>query len=278
MVNTVGQTAFFPPSNRNLLNFITFLHEGGLTGGTITTYLSAISFICKLIGCPDPSTSFACKKLLGAVRKTDGDPDSRLPITPPILEKLIACLPTLGLSPFGVLVMTAAYTLAFHGFLRISEFTESPDNKHNIKVNHVCWQKDQLGRDVLQVSIMSFKNKGNRGAVTLLVGGSANLAICPVLACSRYLSVRPPLPGALFLWEDGVPLARETFSSLLKYNLQVAGLSDAFYKSHSFRIGACTYASSCGMSDEKIKKMGRWASNAFQRYVRVPTRDVSFHT
>lgn len=276
MVNTVRETAFFPPSNRHVLNFISYLHEGGLTGGTITTYMSSVSFICKLLSCYDPTASFACKKLLGAVRKVNGDPDSRLPITPPILERLIACLPILGLSFFGIRVMTAAYTLAFHGFLRISEFTHSPDNPHNIKIEHVCWQKDNRGKDVLQVSILSFKNKGNRGAVTLLVGRSPNSVICPVLACSQYLSIRPSLPGPLFLWEDGHPLARDTFSSLLKSNLQVAGLSDAFYKSHSFRIGACTYASSCGVSDEKIKKMGRWNSSAFQKYVRVPTRDISF--
>lgn len=42
------------------------------------------------------------------------------------------------------------------------------------------------------------------------------------------------------------------------------------YKGHSFRIGAASHAADRGLSDAQIRALGRWKSNAFQRYIRVP--------
>lgn len=275
MFDTVGSSLFFPTTNRDLLNFITFLHEGGMSGTTISTYLSAISFFCKLLSCYDATQTFAAKKLLGAVRKITGDLDTRLPITPSVLTRLIGALGRIGVSCYGEIMLRSAYLLAFHAFLRVGEFTSNNGNQHTIMLKDVCWQRDSSGKDMLQVSILSFKNKKNRGPVTLLIQRHPDLTLCPILACSKYLSIRPNAPGALFVWESGSPLTRHCFTSLLRLNLIRAGLNTEVYKSHSFRIGACTYASSMGVPDEKIKKMGRWVSSAFLKYVRVPTRLIS---
>jgi hypothetical protein len=40
------------------------------------------------------------------------------------------------------------------------------------------------------------------------------------------------------------------------------------FRSHSFRIGAATEASRMGISDEVVKKCGRWSSGAFRNYIR----------
>ena len=44
----------------------------------------------------------------------------------------------------------------------------------------------------------------------------------------------------------------------------------AHYKSHSFRIGAATTAHMMGIPDNIIISMGRWHSDSFLRYIRVP--------
>jgi hypothetical protein len=40
------------------------------------------------------------------------------------------------------------------------------------------------------------------------------------------------------------------------------------YKGHSFRIGAATHATTLGFSEPYIRQLGRWNSNAVQRYIR----------
>ncbi|VDH97557.1 Hypothetical predicted protein [Mytilus galloprovincialis] len=51
--------------------------------------------------------------------------------------------------------------------------------------------------------------------------------------------------------------------------LSYVGLNPTQYKGHSFRIGAATNAASLGYSEQLIQKLGRWNSNALQRYIRI---------
>ncbi|XP_061183336.1 uncharacterized protein LOC133191607 [Saccostrea echinata] len=53
---------------------------------------------------------------------------------------------------------------------------------------------------------------------------------------------------------DGSPLTRFQFCSLLNKTLEVAGLPNSRYKSHSFRIGAASDSFSYGHSETEIKK------------------------
>ena len=52
------------------------------------------------------------------------------------------------------------------------------------------------------------------------------------------------------------------FSAHLKSAVQFIGLGPNNFKGNSFRIGAATYAASLGFSDNLIKKLGRWNSDA----------------
>ena len=52
--------------------------------------------------------------------------------------------------------------------------------------------------------------------------------------------------------------------------LEEAGLDKKSYVGLSFRIGAATTASLCGISEATIKMLGRWESAAYQLYIRTP--------
>lgn len=49
----------------------------------------------------------------------------------------------------------------------------------------------------------------------------------------------------------------------------VLRIENADIKSHLFRICMATTCAIEGMSDEQIKELGRWKSNAFLRYIRI---------
>ena len=42
-------------------------------------------------------------------------------------------------------------------------------------------------------------------------------------------------------------------------------------KGHSFRIGAASFAADKGLSDAQVRALGRWKSNTFLKYIRLPS-------
>lgn len=93
---------------------------------------------------------------------------------------------------------------------------------------------------------------------------------CPVKNMHNYLQVRPYIDGQLFCHFDGTPLTSYQFSALLKRALNVLGIDNSQYKSHSFRIGMATTFALEGASKEQIKELGRWSSESYLRYIRLP--------
>ncbi|CAC5370192.1 unnamed protein product [Mytilus coruscus] len=91
-----------------------------------------------------------------------------------------------------------------------------------------------------------------------------------VVAMVEYLKVRPySVPTEpLFCSVDATPLHPPDFDRILHKCLASCGLDSSRYKGHSFRIGAATDAAERGLFDSQIRSMGRWKSNAFQKYIR----------
>ena len=102
--------------------------------------------------------------------------------------------------------------------------------------------------------------------------GRTESVVCPVKAVLPYLATRGNTPGSLFSSENGTPLTRVQFKTLLSATLKRAGLDDTKYNTHSFRIGAATSAKMAGITDLHIQKLGRWKSLAYQSYIRTPTQ------
>ena len=86
----------------------------------------------------------------------------------------------------------------------------------------------------------------------------APTAISAVTALTDFLNVRGQQPGPLFCSVLQKPLPRYTFDSQLRRCLNVCDLDTSLYKGHSFRIGAATYRTAKGVSDAKIRTLGRW--------------------
>ena len=60
------------------------------------------------------------------------------------------------------------------------------------------------------------------------------------------------------------------FTSVLAKAISALNKDTKAYKSHSFRIGASTEMTMRGLSSSVIQNSGRWVSNCFRTYIRIP--------
>lgn len=127
---------------------------------------------------------------------------------------------------------------------------------------------------VIQVTIKQSKTDPFRHGVQLYLGKTGK-DICPVMAILPYLALRGASAGPLFILSDGSFLTRKKFAALVLNTLKQAGVEDAQYNTHSFRIGAATTAKDAGISDVHIKMLERWKSNAYQLYIRTPQKQLA---
>ena len=111
--------------------FVTALHKQGMAPATIHLYLSAVSACHQDNGFADPCKDNSLLTLVkrGVTRSSRRLPDQCHPITHTILRHLICHLKSdqhLGKPDRAKL--SAAFCVAFHGLLRVSEYT-SPSDK-----------------------------------------------------------------------------------------------------------------------------------------------------
>ena len=127
---------------------------------------------------------------------------------------------------------------------------------------------------VMQVAVKASKTDQLRQGICLYVGRTRD-SLCPVAAMMAFLSVRGAAPGPLFVFADSSPLTRERLVALTKSTLETAGLDPSGYSGHSFRIGAATVAAARGFEDSMIQTLGRWRSECFKRYVKIPRQQLA---
>ena len=256
----------FPAPAGVLAAFIASLYSRHYAPATLMTYVSALSYIHKLAGQVDPTQLFVIKKLLSGAHKLSGKPDTRLPITPTVLHKIVDATKYIVSSAYLRNMLQSMFLLAFHAFLRIGEITVHSRNRGDLVI--------QLGDVTISstgiILVMShFKHNTSGRPVTLSISHT-NDGYCPVQALSRFLKDRRPFKGPLFAFANASPVSRNYFCQYLGKALQWAGLDPTKYKAHSFRIGAATTAADMGISEPQIQAMGRWKSAAFKRYIRIP--------
>ena len=259
----------WPINEYQVISFISWLSLKGMSPSSISSYISALAFVHKINGWNDPTDSFLVRKLKEGKKKKNSRVDSRLPISPAILARLVHLLPSMCNSTFEVQLFKSAFLLAFFGFLRIGEFTcttKKGDCSRVLSINDV----KVLGSSQAALEIrVRFSKTDQRGSVVKLqIDSASDKKLCPVAAISDYLQMRPIHQGPLFIHFNKEPLLSRQFSHILKKGVQLMGLTPSHYSAHSFRIGAATAAAIGGLSEDKIKEMGRWKSSAYQLYIR----------
>ena len=154
------------------------------------------------------------------------------------------------------------FNVAFFAFLRPGEMTNSV---HNLQFKQV-----QVIDNCLHVTFLSFKHYHGR-PVTLTIQPQRG-QVCPVTAVTKFLKVRGQGAGPFFVNPDGSPVTDSQFVEV--FRVLNARIPNSFMSPHSLRIGAATYATMAGYTQEQVTQMGRWHSDAVLKHFRVSSFQV----
>ena len=260
-----------PVSVVDVCNYIGNLFLKNYSASSIASHMSAISYVHKILDLQDPTQTFITKKILKGCQASVPMRDTRLPITPNILRKLLNALAHTVPQYFLRTLLRALFLLAFHAFLRLGEVAVKSLQKSHLVLQRQDVTFEYDGPRLASVQIIMREHKTNKDHAPLVISLQAipDSPFCPVNALFVYLNCSKHTSGPLFQTIDALPISYSKVSAHLKSAVQFIGLDPNNFKGHSFRIGAATYAASLGFSENLIQKLGRWNSDAFRRYIRI---------
>ncbi|MCP3928080.1 MAG: hypothetical protein GY705_03145 [Bacteroidetes bacterium] len=249
----------FPASPLLITMYITDLFKGGCSPSTITTKLSALSFCHKIYFLSDPTSHYMVRRTLLGIKKETPTRLGRPAMSLKGLNKMVVTLGSMGWSPYESSLMKAMILTSFHGFLRAGEMV---DSVNSLKIDQCI-----LSSSSVKIIFLRFKHSRGRPITIKIRRTSSNL--CPVRALADYLCLRGFWAGNLFCLADVSPVPYTWYNKRFKLLVKFSDL-DPSLGTHSLRMGAATYAASCGFSDDEIKRMGRWFSSAVKKYIKLP--------
>ena len=260
-----GLMNMWPAPESQIACFISYCFNQGFLPATVSTYLSAVSYIHKIKHYSDPTQSFLIKKILDGLKRLRSRSDIRAPITYDILVQICQVLPFVCFNTYEIALFRAIFSLAYFGLLRVGELVYT--DKHQAGYS-LCF--DDVRFVANQMTVRIKMSKTNRSGIPefLHIPSVHDKKVCPVLAMKQYIQLRSSFSGPLFCHANGLPATRYQFGAVLSKSLSYLGLPLRCYKSHSFRIGRSTTLAMAGVPSEQIKRMGRWKSNAYTTYIR----------
>ena len=200
-----------------------------------------------------------------AIRRVQGsmyNKPARTPVSWHMLERICAFIACTE-SAHDADMLTSAVLLAFFALLRVSEYTTPSSSTFDESIHHsvsdvaVIWT-----RRIATINIKVSKTDPFREGVCLKVGMLGHY-LCPVRALARYLLIRGPRPGPLFLFRNGAHLTRARILDILTRALpDIPNIN-----THSFRRGGASALAAAGIPDTTIRVLGRWKSNAYADYI-----------
>ena len=261
------------PGTKHSINLFAAYLSQTLQASTIQVYLAAVSHLHLTHGFSSPVHNDPTLNLaIRGIQRFQGPAHlrpKRLPLTIGMLEQLLRLLEADPLSRHDKLMLKAALTFGFFGFLRVSEYTLTNRGRFDPTLHptksDITWVKDGL-------HFFIKKSKTDQvGRGTTIAMGHTHRASCPVVALQAYFEDCKAPPGSsLFHFRTGRPLTSRAMRAILRDLLLRGGYDTSKYNTHSLRIGAATAAAQAGLPSSTIQRLGRWSSTAYTTYTRHP--------
>lgn len=258
----------WPPPVNHLASFIAYLAYNSYSASTARAYISSLSFSLKYQDLQDTTQSFIVKQMLKGMSRLHGTIDLRLPITIDMMLRFPNALSHVCSSRYEAVMFNAAFSLAFSALLRVGEFTciNITDSSKIIQFSDVQLQDFDKS---ITINLKYSKTDQIGKSCIIHIKSDTVFPFSAYLAVKEFLQFRPAFDGPLFCHLNKMYLSRRQFLSVLHSSLKFLGYKTEQFNTHSFRIGAATFLSKLGLSDDEIKRRGRWSSNSYQRYIRL---------
>ena len=260
-----------PPSENTLILYATHISSYS-SHSNVKLHMAAIKHFTTRHGHTIDFAKFLqLYLLLRGIKRAEGKKFSlpkRHPITPTLLHTIHENLFNSSRPYEDKLMLWAAITTAFFGFLRVSEYTSTHKTKYDPSVT-LLYDNLKLTEDMAHIEIKASKTDPFRHGVTICLAANDTI-LCPIRALRHYISVHPTSTGPLFLYQNNRCLTRKDMNKLLFDTTD--GLANT--TSHSLRIGAATTAAAMGCPKWLIMSLGGWTSGCFRRYIRISKHTV----
>ena len=275
-----------PLSGETILAFSGWILNTGISSATLDTYLCSLRMLHLVKGMDPPTLR---TQLVSSVVKGGKNKDllhkrelanhGRLPFTPALLRLFKFELKDSNRSVHDKRMIWCATVTAFSGGLRGGEFlcrhASTYDPETALREKDVKLDVFTIGgRDTEILKLKLRAEKQNRSsAATICDVYPSDSSLCPVQAFKKWQSTKtffdPELPA--FRFQDGSNMTIPAFNKILKETLSPhLTRYKGSISSHSLRIGLATMLGEMGFSDEEVMAAGRWSSQAYQSYMRLP--------
>ena len=254
--------------------YCAYLVENKRQSSTVKSYVSAI----KSVLVTDGYNWDDRKVLLGAITRAcclkNDIVKTRLPICGKLLELILFELSRIFRGqPYLYHMYRALFAISYYGLMRIGELTRS---------QHVIWASSvhlALNKRKLLLVLYSSKTHGKESRPQKIKLSAASsdysylktIHFCPFTLTANYLIVRGGYEldnEQFFVFSDGRPVFPSHAREVLNKCLINLGLNSQLYGTHSLRIGRATDMLKNNETLDKIRRVGRWRSNAVFKYLK----------
>ncbi len=161
-------------------------------------------------------------------------------------------------------LLVAMFTVMYFTCLRIG----SGPGEHILQIDQISVNGTGNIASSFIIQFKSFKRSGGGTPSLTIQKRMEGPVVCPLAVLLEYLKGRPRTPGPLFILLERRSVTRDWFIAKLRLCLGSLGFVVSGYNTHSSRIGRATDLFDDNCPDMYVQEVGKWALNAFKRYIR----------
>ena len=284
----VGIDMSLPFDENKTLEFMGWMEARGLKSRLMSTYISGIRAFHIASGFKDPFLRDPMVKLIlkgqdnwdKIQAKIDGK-DEKLPITKSMMKHIKQNLLKASWSKTEKRLFWAVATLAWSGSFRIHELCSRNAKEFDTQTT-LLWKDLSVGELKVGRTLVKTVGVHVKSPKVDRVGAGDNIEVfqldnfmCPTTALAKYreetsLKEEPEMP--VFRLDLGLCMTGAEMNKRLSVlTADVGGLvPGGGVRCHSFRSGVPSEMARAGMDPESIQAVGRWRSDAYKTYVKLP--------